>query len=298
MKKFLLASAIAAVFLPGFAAAAFNDVTMTTDARLSSGSVTLAISGSTASIESLTVTGTTISFTLLSGSSVTIVDSSGHLLKHNADPTYVSTNTCTSGVSTLKFSSSSATVTITVTPDSSTLCASGQGADSAGGNTSGNSGGSGGSGSSTSGGSSAVTTTTPTSPTTANTTPSPTVPTPSTNSTLVAQLQVQLNALLAQIAALKGGPSVNAFVNANANASFKRNLQVGSTGSDAMALQVYLNAHGFPVAASGPGSPGNETTKFGGFTRAALAKWQASVGISPAAGYFGPKTRAYITSHP
>jgi hypothetical protein len=89
----------------------------------------------------------------------------------------------------------------------------------------------------------------------------------------------------------------NAIANANANASFNRNLTVGTIGDDAKALQVWLNAHGYTVALSGPGSSGNETTKFGGLTRAALAKFQAKVGISPAVGYFGPITRAYLSTH-
>jgi len=111
----------------------------------------------------------------------------------------------------------------------------------------------------------------------------------STNST-ASSLQAQVQALMAQIAALTGKSSAG-------SASFSRNLQVGSTGNDVKALQVYLNTHGFVVAASGPGSSGNETTKFGAFTKKALAAWQASVGISPASGFFGPITRAYIAAH-
>ena len=79
-----------------------------------------------------------------------------------------------------------------------------------------------------------------------------------------------------------------------ARAAFARNLEVGMTGDDVMGLQVFLNTHGYVIAASGPGSPGNETTKFGGLTRAALVKFQKANGISPAAGYFGPKTRAVV----
>src|SRR3989338_55919 len=93
-------------------------------------------------------------------------------------------------------------------------------------------------------------------------------------------------------------PSASAIESASANASFKRDLETGSRGTDVRALQAYLNSHGFPVAASGAGSPGNETDLFGGLTRAALAKWQASVRITPAAGYFGPKTRGYLTTNP
>lgn len=74
-----------------------------------------------------------------------------------------------------------------------------------------------------------------------------------------------------------------------------RNLSLGSTGADVKALQVFLNTHGFAVASAGPGSPGNETTTFGGLTRAALAKFQKAKGITPAVGYFGPITRAAIS---
>ena len=79
------------------------------------------------------------------------------------------------------------------------------------------------------------------------------------------------------------GASVSAFV---------RNLEFGMSGADVKALQVYLNTHGYVVASSGAGSPGNETSKFGGATRAALIKFQKANGITPAVGYFGPKTRA------
>ena len=107
------------------------------------------------------------------------------------------------------------------------------------------------------------------------------------NAALIASLQAQLATLMAQIAAMGG----------SAGGSFTRDLTVGSTGSDVMQLQVWLNGHGFEIAKSGAGSPGNETSKFGALTRAALAKWQASVGISPAAGFFGSKTRAYLAAH-
>jgi hypothetical protein len=75
---------------------------------------------------------------------------------------------------------------------------------------------------------------------------------------------------------------------------FTRNLTVGSSGPDAQALQQFLNAHGAPVAAIGAGSLGNETTLFGGKTKLALAKFQATWKISPAVGYFGPVSRGAI----
>jgi peptidoglycan hydrolase-like protein with peptidoglycan-binding domain len=60
-------------------------------------------------------------------------------------------------------------------------------------------------------------------------------------------------------------------------------------------LQKFLNSQGFTVTVTGAGSLGNETTLFGPATKAALTKFQVSKGISPAAGYFGPVTRMYVS---
>jgi len=99
-------------------------------------------------------------------------------------------------------------------------------------------------------------------------------------------------------ATVAGTPaSTNAASTASASI-FARDVTVGATGEDIRALQVYLNAKGFTVAPSGAGSAGSETTMFGGLTRAALAKFQAAHGIMPSAGYFGPKTRAYVAANP
>lgn len=106
-------------------------------------------------------------------------------------------------------------------------------------------------------------------------------PAASGNAQLIASLLAQIQALQAQLAALQGTVP-----------SFARDLQLGSTGEDVRALQMYLNAKGFAVATSGPGSAGQETAYFGPATQAALARFQASRGISPALGFFGPITRA------
>lgn len=119
--------------------------------------------------------------------------------------------------------------------------------------------------------------------------------------TNIVALQARLNGLLATLQTLKAqgaaSPNAQAVTNANVNASFKRNLAVNATGDDVQALQVWLNAHGYAVASSGPGSLGNETKTFGGLTKSALAKFQAKVGISPALGNFGPLTRAYLSAN-
>lgn len=110
-----------------------------------------------------------------------------------------------------------------------------------------------------------------------------------------ADLQAQIAALLAQIQQLQaqllsqGGA-------APAPTTFTRDLTVGSRGADVKSLQQYLNGKGFVVAQSGPGSPGSESDYFGSLTKAALGRFQAANGISPAAGYFGPITRSAIAS--
>ena len=75
-----------------------------------------------------------------------------------------------------------------------------------------------------------------------------------------------------------------------------RNLVTGTTGEDVRTLQKLLNVYGFTVAPQGPGSPGNETLRFGAATRAALIRFQQAHSIKPAAGYFGPLTRAVFKS--
>jgi peptidoglycan hydrolase-like protein with peptidoglycan-binding domain len=76
--------------------------------------------------------------------------------------------------------------------------------------------------------------------------------------------------------------------------TFARNLNLGSTGPDVLALQQFLNLHDAAIASVGPGSSGNETDYFGPMTQTALASWQSANGISPATGYFGSITRAAI----
>lgn len=95
----------------------------------------------------------------------------------------------------------------------------------------------------------------------------------------VDELQAQINALLAQIASLQGGSS--------SSVTFTMDLTIGSTGSEVTALQNFLMSHGQTIAAGATGY-------FGTQTQAALAAWQAANGVSPAAGYFGPITRAKV----
>ena len=85
---------------------------------------------------------------------------------------------------------------------------------------------------------------------------------------------------------------------------FARPLKLGDTGSDVRQLQIYLNSRGFRLGASGPGSPGHETQRFGALTYAALIRFQeanaqqilAPLGLTHGTGYFGSSTVAYAES--
>ena len=75
-----------------------------------------------------------------------------------------------------------------------------------------------------------------------------------------------------------------------------RNLTIGSQGNDVKQLQQYLNQNNCPVAATGAGSPGQESTYFGQKTQQAVICYQQKHNITPAQGYVGPQTRAHINA--
>ena len=79
------------------------------------------------------------------------------------------------------------------------------------------------------------------------------------------------------------------------SSSFTRNLKLGMKGLDVKLLQQFLNNNGFPVSKKGVGSKGRENTTFGPATKAALVRFQKANKITPAVGYFGPKTQAAIS---
>ncbi len=97
----------------------------------------------------------------------------------------------------------------------------------------------------------------------------------------------------ATFAKLFGGVSVTPSISPVSD-TFSRDLEIGMSGSDVRALQVFLNTSGFVITNSGIGSPGSESDFFGSLTRAALIKYQSAHNIAPAAGYFGPKTRSLV----
>ncbi|MDD4201279.1 MAG: hypothetical protein PHU39_00670 [Candidatus Pacebacteria bacterium] len=121
-------------------------------------------------------------------------------------------------------------------------------------------------------------------------------------------LQAQIDALLAQIAALQaqlaGGTSAGAPAVCS-GISFTRNLSLGSTGNDVKCLQALLNQDSATqVAASGVGAMGSETTYFGNLTATAVVKFQnkyasevlAPVGLTSGTGFVGAQTRAKLNA--
>jgi len=70
--------------------------------------------------------------------------------------------------------------------------------------------------------------------------------------------------------------------------NFTRDLKVGSKGEDVKKLQEFLKGEGLL----------DQEPKgyFDNFTKNALIQYQKRIGISPASGYFGIKTRNYINS--
>jgi hypothetical protein len=66
-------------------------------------------------------------------------------------------------------------------------------------------------------------------------------------------------------------------------------LKKGSRSKEVRVLQEYLNNNGFVIAATGAGSPGNETEVFGPATESAVKRWQKANGLKDD-GVIGPVT--------
>ncbi len=113
----------------------------------------------------------------------------------------------------------------------------------------------------------------------------------------VDELTAQINSLLGTIASLQsqlatiqgGSPSSSGFV-------FTKDLKMGDSNADVMRLQKVLNMSAdTQVAATGAGSPGNESSYFGAKTKAAVMKYQTKKGV-PSTGYVGPLSRGKLNA--
>ncbi len=123
-------------------------------------------------------------------------------------------------------------------------------------------------------------------------------PQASANMNTTADQQAQLSGLVAtlqslraQVQARQQGSSFGQGVRAIA-----MNLGKGSVGADVATLQQFLISQNKGPSAQALAAVG-ATAYFGDITRAALAEFQASVGISPALGNFGSITRAYVSTN-
>jgi peptidoglycan hydrolase-like protein with peptidoglycan-binding domain len=124
-----------------------------------------------------------------------------------------------------------------------------------------------------------------------------------------AELQTQIDALLAQLAELQAqlaeleGEEAAPAIEGCTITSFDRNLKQGMSGDDVKCLQIVLNSDpDTQLAESGVGSPGQETSYFGPLTKAAVIKFQekyadevlASWGLTKGTGFVGSTTRAKL----
>ncbi len=116
-----------------------------------------------------------------------------------------------------------------------------------------------------------------------------------------AELQAQIDALMAEIAKMQGGSTTTGSSASVCPYTWTRDLKTGATGADVMTLQKFLNASADTmVAATGAGSAGMETSYFGPATAAAVSKFQVMhradvltpAGLTNPTGFFGPSTRA------
>ena len=106
--------------------------------------------------------------------------------------------------------------------------------------------------------------------------------------------QLQLNSLMATLQSLIAQANQRG-LSTGLTGKFSVNLQFGSNAKDVKSLQLFLiKQNGGPSARALAIAGANG--HFGPLTMKALIEFQKSVGIVPASGFFGPKTRAYINS--
>jgi hypothetical protein len=82
-------------------------------------------------------------------------------------------------------------------------------------------------------------------------------------------------------------PTMDSSTSTSSTYLYVRDLSIGDTGADVVALQQFLLSSGYAI-------PQGATGYFGLETQSALRAFQATHSITPSAGYLGPKTRAYM----
>src|SRR3989338_8732026 len=288
MKKYLFVIAIlAATPLVGFAA--YNDVSLDSSTILSVGGASLTVVGNQDVLQSITVSDTNFSVTLVKNSELTVQSSSRYVLAYSVSGSgtnYALTRTCTASLSSIQISSADDTsITVTVTPNTSTTCSVSTGA----------------------GGGGSYTYIPPTVPADV-TTPPAVAQTPNTSGLSQSQIDAIISLLQSFSAEQSVIDKVRASLSGNVPSSvpmgtlvsaFTRGLSQGKTGEDVKSLQKALNANADTrIASSGVGSPGHETMYFGAATKAAVQKFQLKYGIAQEGdsgfGVVGPKTRAKL----
>lgn len=256
IKKYILV-VLSLILSPVLVLAAYNDVELTTDSILTVNGVNLTISGGSALIQSITVSGSTFVVTMPANSHIQVTSTDKRAMSSPETASIQITSSCTdsSNVYGLTNPSTGAEATVTVTVSDST-CNTGSG--------------SGGGGGGSSGGGGSATPAVPATPTVTSATPA-----------------------IPAVSAIEHASPVAKLV----SPAFNRALKPGNVHNDVKRVQQLLNSDpDTRIASIGAGSPGKETTYFGPATTKAIKKFQMKYGIAKPGddgyGNFGPKTRA------
>lgn len=127
-------------------------------------------------------------------------------------------------------------------------------------------------------------------------TPSSEDETTTVSENLKAALQEKLNGLVAKLKVLQAQKAAQGSAFGQQVRSIAVDLSNGNSGNEVKILQEFLISQN-----KGPASKSladaSATGYFGVLTRGALAEFQASVGVLPSSGYFGPITRAHVRTN-
>jgi len=242
--------------MPVFAA---QDVTISPGTLINVGSYNFEITGSSDKVvDSLTVTGTTMAFTLSPGDGLTVSSSDRRKFSYSVDAGITVTTVCSSlsQLGLLAASSNASSASITITPSDTEQCDTTAASSGSG---------SGGGGGGTAGGNN-----------------------PNYNLFNTSATQ-SVTAPSVQLPAQASATAVAATTAASVAHTFRTYLKLGSMGTDVTELQKKLTEDG---VYSGP-----VTGYFGSLTQAAVKKYQAKYQIDQL-GVVGPATRAQLNSSP